>query len=64
LRQELALCVAFNRKMQDSVRDFLERADGLRGDIEAILALKMPITSLYAPVRDQKNGAESGSGNP
>lgn len=62
LRQELALSVDFNRMMQDSVRDLLERAGGLRSEIEAIQALKMPITSLDSPARDLSNSAESGSG--
>jgi hypothetical protein len=62
LHQELVLCVDFNRMMQDSLRDLLERAGGLKGEIEAIQALKMPITSLDSPARDEKNSAESRSG--
>jgi hypothetical protein len=54
LRQELALSVDFNRMMQDSVRGLLERAGGLRGEIEAIEALKVPIASLDSPARDQR----------
>jgi hypothetical protein len=59
LRQELVLGVDFNWMMQDGVRNLLEREDGRKGEIEAILALKTPITSLDSPARDQKNSAES-----
>lgn len=64
MRQELALCVDFNRKMQDSVRGLLERADELKRDVEAILAVKMPATSLDAPNGEQRLSAESGTASP
>lgn len=65
LRQELALCVKFNWKMQDSVRALLGRAGGLKGDLEAILALKMPVTSLDAvSTGDQGRSGESKFGSP
>lgn len=63
LRQELAQCVAFNNEMQDNVRGLQERAEHLKKDIEALLAMKMPITSLDTPKGD-RNGAESGTGSP
>lgn len=49
--------------MQDTVRSLLERTDDLKRDIEALLAVKMPVTSLEAP-RGDRNGAESGTGTP
>jgi hypothetical protein len=64
MRQELAQCVDFNRKMQDSVRSLLERADDLRRDVESILAVKMPATSLDAPTGEQRLSAYSGTGSP
>ena len=64
LRQELARCVDFNRKMQDSVRGLLERAHDLKRDIEGILAAKMPITSLDAATGEQRHTADSGATTP
>jgi hypothetical protein len=64
LRQELAQCVDFNRKMQDSVRGLLERADELKRDIEGILATKMPITSLDPATGEQRHTADSETATP
>jgi hypothetical protein len=64
LRQELAQCVDFNRKMQDSVRGLLERADDLKKDIEGILAMKMPVTSLDPATGEQRHTGDSGTATP
>jgi hypothetical protein len=64
LRQELAQCVDSNRKMQDSIRSLLERADNLKKDIEAVLAVKMPVTSLDAATGELRNSADFGTATP
>ena len=64
MRQELTQYVDFTRKMQDSVRGLLQRADDLKRDAEAILAVKMPVTSLDAPTGEQRLSAESRPTSP
>ena len=64
MRQELTQCVDFTRKMQDSVRGLLQRADDLKRDAEAILAVKIPGTNLDTATGDQRLSAESGTTSP
>ena len=64
MRQELVQFVDFNRKMQDSVRILALRADDLRRDVEAILAVKIPSIYLGALVGEQKLSGDSGTTSP
>jgi hypothetical protein len=59
MRQKLTQSIGWNRKMQNSVRSLLEQADNLKQDIEAILAVTMPGTSLGVPTREHNHKGET-----
>jgi hypothetical protein len=61
LQRELAQCIDFNQKVQNNVKVLLKRADHLKRDIEAILAVKMPVTSLEVSRSERRNILESGN---
>ena len=46
LRQELTKCLEYNQNLFGAMRELLERTEALKVDIEGVLALNLPLSSV------------------